>query len=66
MKEINLSFYTSKKQKDNVLSILKDFSESNAVQELKLKNEKIDMPTLYKHLKGEISLTSLYNYSNEI
>ncbi|PRM87144.1 site-specific integrase [Aliarcobacter cryaerophilus] len=66
MKEINLSFYTSKKQKDNVLAILKDFSESNVVQELKLKNEKIDMPTLYKYLKGEISLTSLYNYSNEI
>ena len=40
MKEINLSFYTSKKQKDNVLAILKDFSESNVVQELKLKNEK--------------------------
>ena len=66
MDKLSLSFNTRDKQKIKILTILKDFSKSGIVKELNSKNEKIDIPTLSKYLKGKISIASLYNHSNEI
>lgn len=66
MDKLSLSFNTNDKQKMKKLTILENFSKSKVVQELNLKNEKIDIPTLYKYLNEEISIASLYNNSNEI
>lgn len=66
MDKLSLSFNTNDKQKKKKLTILESFSKSKVVQELNLKNEKIDIPTLHKYLKEKVSIASLYNYSNEI
>ena len=66
MDKLSLSFNTNDKQKMGKLTILETFSKSKIVKELNSKNEKIDIPTLSKYLKGKISIASLYNHSNEI
>lgn len=66
MQELEMSFTTSKKQREKSIDILKKFLSFEIVTEYKNKNKTFTIPKICEELEGQISIASLYNYSNEI
>ncbi len=66
MQELGMSFSNTDEQKKNSLNILKRFSKSDIVERYKKENKQFTLPKIHSYVKDEISIASLYNYSNEI
>ena len=66
MEELGISFLTYENQRRKTLELLKTFSKSNIVKTFKKENKIFTIPEIYMHMKKEISIASLYNYSVEI
>lgn len=66
MEEFGMSFLTSDNQRRKTLELLKTFSKSVIVKTFKKENKIFTIPEIHKHMKEEISIASLYNYSVEI
>lgn len=66
MEEFGMSFLTSDNQRRKTLELLKTFSKSGIVKTFKKENKIFTIPEIHKHMKEEISIASLYNYSVEI
>jgi hypothetical protein len=66
MEELGMSFLTSDNQRRKTLELLKTFSKSGIVKKFKKENKIFTIPEIHKHMKEEISIASLYNYSVEI
>jgi hypothetical protein len=70
MQEVNISFKTQDKKKENTLQILKKFSKTSIVKQYIQEGHKFTASELCKQIKNimnkELSIGTIYNYSDKI